>query len=1205
MKHELADNLIARTPADANWDVVPVKGARGGIGRARSSRRSAVVLIMVVALLAILFVSGAALLTTVTFETKTLNVVRETNENEVMVASIEQSVLELLVREFLGPDGLPYNPESREVIDLAGRTVLPTYGEVPGIHTLIDLTEPQEDGTTAKIVFYSDLNRALNRRTGLALASGMNVPDINRRQVPIVLNQSYADLDVNSYKSDINFDPFDPVMAEPRLMRMQDADGDGVADSIAINLSDSSIPPDIKAAVSERLRDPAVLNVDDPNALWLTIKIVPHGSMVNLNTHIPYCDVLSIPGNEYYPDTLVENALGYNDFIWQNRLTNGEISQSYLPESHEWALRNRGLMLPRNLPQTRMFTELADQLLYPHSTLPQTHTPVSDFFVSANRRWWQYDSASLPNYNNSTWRQMLDPIGIPGAAPYDRTHLVTTINHDDNLIRSASVGGIDMIADLSTNGFFGWGNYPDFLPFGDPRKGRLKFSFPYFSKTQAEGGWLPNGTTLDTLTPAKKTDLAKLIQEAFFLQLRNYAGAIDFDSNGGATVIDPPFGPFAGDNKRISILAAALAANLIDFADNDQTVGAIPDEPTMVEVRDWRTGLVDPAEQDLKVYGLERQPYITEVLIDVPQPIGPLPPRQIDEAASVFAVELYNPYDVPIDLSVFELTDLTDDPGMTTDDIFATKIDTSALRRFVNLPLGGVLAARSYAVFYGYGGSLGTPGAVQLDTDAVFDSSSIIALQRVVGTGPNQVKITVDQVNLTDPRFILDEITDAPIDTAIELPDLVGLLPSTRITTSIQRDTTANAWRFPVPKYRFKPGDVNYHTLGVDNSIRPTTVDPSIRSVHIDFADSGSLRTAFPTTGTMLLLMRHANLDDPSVGANIVPFNHVHDTLMAKQFAMIDNGRMPVFDEATVYHVPPSGNDDVVQGVTALPWGQLVFDYFTALPLRTESTPCNDPNLQDLQGYPPVDMDGLRVSGRINLNTAPWSVLSGLPLMDMDKFKFPDAAGSMKDKIRSAIYPSALPKAKRASDQSDINQPLSDQPGEIGREFAQAIVAYREARAVPSVDPVIAATVDYGPQRGPLTGGMRTERAGYGFLTVGELLNVRHSNTAGSGEWFYNADVGAVANGGDYVSAVARVVALGDWVTTKSHVFTIYGTIRGQFLEDDTNIPSSRASLRTVDQRAIRFQTTIDRLPMLFNPRGKPTRIGSRLIGPYADVRAN
>ena len=74
-------------------------------------------------------------------------------------------------------------------------------------------------------------------------------------------------------------------------------------------------------------------------------------------------------------------------------------------------------------------------------------------------------------------------------------------------------------------------------------------------------------------------------------------------------------------------------------------------------------------------------------------------------------------------------------------------------------------------------------------------------------------------------------------------------------------------------------------------------------------------------------------------------------------------------------------------------------------------------------------------------------------------------------------------------------------------------------------------------------------------------------------------------------------------MTTKSHVFTIYGTIRGQYNEDFSDAAATAASRREVDQRAIRFQTTVDRLPMLFGA-GRPERIGSQVIGSYADVRS-
>jgi hypothetical protein len=1149
----------------------------------RCPRRSAVVLIMVVAVLAILFVSGAALLTTVTFETKTLDVVREVRENEVMVQSIEQAVSQVMRDGFLNVEGKPYSPASGEVFDRNDpqrRVVLPTYGEVPGIHTWVDLTEPEDDGTVSRVSLYSNFDRARKGQVAIAMPSLAN-PSVNEyeRLFPIVFDQALVNLDESSYETVINRDSLYESNAKPAYI--QDADGDGIPDSYAVRIDDGMLPPDIRASIADRLRDPnAPLNPSDPDALWLTLKIVPHGSMVNLNTRIRYCDIPG-PPSEYYTDVLVENALGLPDIVWQTMQTNGNLSHSYLPESHEWALRNRGLLLPFNAPQSRLFAELNAELVQP------------------NPRWWQYDQMTVDDYANSTWRQKLSAINWPGGtAQYDRVHLVTTTSHDDNLVRSATVGGVDIIDDISTNGNYAWSAYPDFLPAGDPRKGHLKFSFPYFSKVASNGGWLPDGRTLDTLdqtdTPGnnrEKVDLVRLIQDAFFLQLRNHAElgtAFHFNTNG----IDPLDSvEVAADNKRLSIIAAALTANLIDFAD-------ISDEPTEVLVRDWRTGLPDPAEPNLKVYGLEMQPFITEIMIEVP--LIAAGSSVLDELDSAFAIELYNPFDVAIDLSNYVLTDFAPDAVMAQG-------TAGLLNRFDDVALNGMLAANSFVVFRGYGELPSVSGFTQIGShDNVMDGQSVIGLQRVVGTE----RVTVDQVDLTNTKYIKDYQVGIELK-PIDLPNLVNLPASLTTDTPkysflIQRDTTADKWRFPVPKYKYssESGDVaSEQTLGAPNA----WIDTSIRPVQLGSSNTGVLRTSFPTTGTMLLLMRHAHLSDPTLGADVVPFNHVHDLILAEQCELIDNGRMPVFDERFTYH-QPSNVDGDIQGVTALPWGQLVFDYFTALPLNTENTPCNDPNLQDLQGYPPVDMKGVRVSGRINLNTAPWSVISGLPLMDMDKFKLP---AGLKDKIRATIYPSGSdprPKAKRHWDDSDIQNIGADQPGEIGREFAQAIVAYREARAVPSTDPVISATVDYAPQRGPYVGGARTNRAGFGFLTVGELLNVRHLNTAGPGEWFYNVDGGVVANGGDYVSAVARMVALGDWVTTKSHVFTVYGTIRGQFYEeygDAVKRQDTRESLQAVDQKAIRFQSTIDRLPLLFNPRGKPTRIGARTIGQYSDVRSD
>ena len=143
----------------------------------------------------------------------------------------------------------------------------------------------------------------------------------------------------------------------------------------------------------------------------------------------------------------------------------------------------------------------------------------------------------------------------------------------------------------------------------------------------------------------------------------------------------------------------------------------------------------------------------------------------------------------------------------------------------------------------------------------------------------------------------------------------------------------------------------------------------------------------------------------------------------------------------------------------------------------------------------------------------------------------------------------------------------SDQatPEILGEPLAKAIVAYRERRDISGI-------VDYQgvPERG--------------FLTIGEL-----AFSSSASDDAYNFDAG---NTTDYLQAAARLVALSDWVTTRGHVFTIYGQIRGV------------GERSAVDARAMRFQETVDRLPSMFDD-SLPQRIGQRTVGSYNDARSD
>lgn len=145
---------------------------------------------------------------------------------------------------------------------------------------------------------------------------------------------------------------------------------------------------------------------------------------------------------------------------------------------------------------------------------------------------------------------------------------------------------------------------------------------------------------------------------------------------------------------------------------------------------------------------------------------------------------------------------------------------------------------------------------------------------------------------------------------------------------------------------------------------------------------------SFPTVGFLAFVPRfaHAQIN----GGKVVPmadilqmqwhnrgYNGVFLTQMATTSTTpttypLDFGHMPFFDNnQAVFGAPlPATN---LQKVGAVPWGQLIFDYFTVL----------NPTL-DLNGDGQPDFDPLKVPGRININEAPWQMLAGLPVYRPD-----------------------------------------------------------------------------------------------------------------------------------------------------------------------------------------------------------------------------
>lgn len=1145
---------------------------RTSIVRANPGRRRASVLVFVVALLGLLFIAGAAFLRSVTFEAQSIAIESKVQAGESLIDTLEAQIFAALEQSFLGPEGpytllnsnLPVVPDP--ILPGVNYVIGPLYGELDGLSPILSSIEP-------------------------FLNSGGDLEFDTTTQFDLMVASQSAPLPVYPPPPGFGLVPAVPgaIPGQPDV----DADGNGIVDSRVVYLTSTlgALPP--FAFIPPHILDPVAKELNNAGTgtnLGLALRIVSNSGMANLNYSHPFL----------VKNVLVDNAL-------DTTLVN-LVNAPYEPRMEESTLRYRTLLPPRVLPSSVLHGRPDD----PENLGDLVGILFPPGETNSDYRWWAFDISDA-GPTADWYRRMDSEFMDPLTGDYDRRHLVTTVSSDDLLIRSdlvtptndplldattynldwtgvildeydnspAAQGAFPIQYDLDvshnmqpgtsvspypTPTDYAYDAYPAGLPIDDPRKGRVQLSLDWIQNqllTLDSSGALLTGTTgVNRINPdiALRTDpesiaAVRLIQDAFTLMLRNHLGS------GSFVPIDIP------------LTAASLTANLIDYADTDGI-------PTAVAVRGSTPvtldGVVDPTST---VYGLEQQPYITELFTMLENVNGPDPPLVINSSTSVSAIELYNAYSgAPLDLGLYDLVirgGTFDGDGDIGPGIY----------RLSNFGLPPLSPNASIVLHNGnpFGPPEGTPtGGFPLVVSGVpwvLDSNSVVELVRndIVGG------VVVDRA-VVPPGFPGGYGTIVfPPDAGRSLqrdmfPSYVPTLAdaaSCSLATSV-----CGHWRVTVPDVGDKPG----HTLGLFNT--HTNTAKYVHPVQADFDNFGSLTLAFPTTGSMMLLMRHANTAlDPFTAwlTGAAGLNPAGD-----ESTEIDNGRMPVFDEAESYHssaTTPGGPfpaTQIVDGLNALPWGQYIFDYFTALPLDVSGDPL----------LPTVEEFGARVHGRININAAPWKVLEGLPLIAPDQLP-----AAFMGQVADTIDPSspACPGGCFA-DSAEMW---------IGPELAQAIVAYRELRNMPAAPASGAAqSGDYGAATFRGVGdNLATMRRGRGFLTVGELLEVRHTywdgdyvnriprvgaNDPGNGDlvtlWRMDSGVVGRSTGGvpanqDYVSAIALMVSLGDWVTTRSHVFTVYGTVSG-------NAPTNNE---------IRFQETVDRLPALLDGTG-PERIGERIV---------
>lgn len=383
----------------------------------------------------------------------------------------------------------------------------------------------------------------------------------------------------------------------------------------------------------------------------------------------------------------------------------------------------------------------------------------------------------------------------------------------------------------------------------------------------------------------------------------------------------------------------------------------------------------------------------------------------------------------------------------------------------------------------------------------------------------------------------------------------------------------------------------------------------SFASVH------GTRRPAsFPTVGFMLFVPRLSHM--VTSGGERKPMSRLlRDLWHASHGGLgyslnpadgrlppVDFGHMPIFDNTQNVQ---SGAQKVVgefADTGRIPWGLLVFDYFTTL----------NPNDANSDGREDDPLDQYRVEGRININAAPWYVLAGLPLLG------PSSSGDLAlSKFGEAAFWS-IKSGGLVGTPADPNNPLPRYPSGLvyGSNLtnggwyrmrpwlAQSIAAYRDrvpyanyvsaepplemayCRSDPSVPNAPYRPARYGPANEPMRGAADISQNAdsrlwkRGFLSVGELANVMGFDAAVlpgttwvSGDGEHNRVLGPYFDGtqyyelgGDFMKAVSLLALLDtQFLTTRSNTFTVYLTLTD----------------RQDPQASVRSQVTIDRSNLL------------------------
>ncbi|MBU0637942.1 MAG: hypothetical protein KKB50_03690 [Planctomycetes bacterium] len=1186
--------------------------------RFEAANRRATILLMVVGLLAMLFIIVSAYITLARFERQILGQVQHQQKVEQIVDSVNDLVRSQIRQQWADNNG-----------DLLTGTNLPdsdtfSYEDIPGYggSTYLASNEPVRDLSFGNhyvnpgAFFYPamtalDGSQTAARRDGVSgyytasLDTLMGVELLDRLGPSSTNNPNYTYELIKRSRA-----PF------------MDADGDGIADAAFIQTGVATELANAVAGVPVRLPNvwpPNSSIPNDPNTqVWrrfdeqaryeVAVKVISHGGMVSLGSRGEWDAGRSYPPNRRFVANLFnrirhpnDQQLEVNDDALFNELAAGSAAVEPL-------LRRRGGVLPSSFVDqdgdgVRDYREYGRvpgavrdlEALFPRSTVSTFEYPGNTFLKDQN--WQRFNLATLvDNQNTNEWRawwrtQTYDPshynMSLPGRGGlqnaelqlYDRRHLLTTVNNSDEISRR-------LTDDPQPNkpGLY---------------NGQLKFFLGDVYKCFWDNG---NFRGAQPHTHAVIERLAG----AFYDMLSDHKG---WSGETDAT-------------ETVSRLEQAymLAVNTVAFA----------------APRDQATGLIDVVTHTTLAgntyVGYAPQPFITQAIMYDKEDDDTLPQDEQEKIA--IAVELFNPnepYGASTDAHALNLAQF----ALSLNDSILLALDP-AVNPVVN-PLDpgnpGRMPGRSYIAYSirekGDGGgssnrffanrlnNVPAPGVPH--ADIVLPDLYKIGLIDVGGPKSINVKLwrsdtsgaawyLVDQMEVrhAGPPDESTWFAQAYRDTRSEA--YWGVNPA-----MLHLDGTARyaTWRMAVA---FEPGDKCY-AKGSHNGapeVAVTTLakqgpDPDTGKagptvpLYCMNANKGATKmqgayrpNAFPTVGFMYFVPRFSHVvrggalnvpmgktlrDQWDIGENDSR-NYNADT---KHYPA-DFGHMPVFDNK---QEPKDAGYFTGDEGGRIPWGMLVFDYFT-----TVNPVSGDADLDgNIDG--PGDFDPLRVPGRININVAPWTVLAALPLLNPQNQLSAVGASPAFWKYDSGILFGApvWDLTKPRFDESLIE---SDAQGTytLGTDLAQAIVSYRDrVRYVVNgngsqdgLTPYVEAEErnvgagTFPPYRNTdvydlVRRGSTDAKKKYGFLTLGELANVKGFDSTryllnGQRDFVEQpaAPLEVVNNGGDYIKAISLLALLDShYITTRSNTFTVYVAV------NDRDDP----------QASVRSQMTVDRSNLL------------------------